>query len=79
MQVPAKMFFADSLPKTATGKIQRRFMVDAFINKKAEGESRLFTCLPARPPFTPLHLNQWNLFVAHSGASSSRTNNVSLP
>jgi len=38
MQVPSKLFFADQLPKTATGKIQRRFMVDAFINKK-QGES----------------------------------------
>lgn len=42
-QVPAKgmMFFADALPKTATGKIQRRFMVEHFITKKGEHNLKL--------------------------------------
>lgn len=32
-KVPKQVFITDSLPKNPTGKIQRRFMVDAFINK----------------------------------------------
>ena len=36
-QVPEKVFVTDKLPKTATGKIQRRHMVDAFITNKAAG------------------------------------------
>lgn len=32
-KIPKQIFITDSLPKNATGKIQRRFMVDAFINK----------------------------------------------
>lgn len=36
-KVPKQIFVTDNLPKNATGKIQRRFMVDAFItNKKSE-------------------------------------------
>jgi len=36
-KVPKQIFITDNLPKNATGKIQRRFMVDAFItNKKSE-------------------------------------------
>ena len=31
MQVPEQVFITDKLPKTATGKIQRRMMVEAFI------------------------------------------------
>jgi acyl-coenzyme A synthetase/AMP-(fatty) acid ligase len=31
LQVPTMIFFADALPKTATGKIQRRHMVTHFI------------------------------------------------
>ena len=38
------MFFADQLPKTATGKIQRRLMVDAFINKKQEKQGEWDLC-----------------------------------
>lgn len=34
-KIPAQMFITDNLPKNATGKIQRRFMVDAFITKSA--------------------------------------------
>lgn len=37
LQVPEKVFVTDKLPKTATGKIQRRHMVDAFITNKAAG------------------------------------------
>lgn len=33
-KIPKQIFITDTLPKNATGKIQRRFMVDAFINKK---------------------------------------------
>lgn len=36
MQVPTRVFVADELPKGPTGKIQRRFMADAFM--KPEGE-----------------------------------------
>lgn len=32
-KIPKQIFITDMLPKNATGKIQRRFMVDAFINK----------------------------------------------
>jgi len=34
-QVPSRVFFADKLPKTATGKIQRRHMVAAFMGPQA--------------------------------------------
>lgn len=37
-QVPEKVFITDKLPKTATGKIQRRHMVTAFI-KEGGGDS----------------------------------------
>lgn len=37
-KVPTRVFVTDALPKGPTGKISRRFMVDAFINKKKEGE-----------------------------------------
>ena len=41
MQVPEKIFVTDKLPKTATGKIQRRMMVEAFMKKgRQEGESQ---------------------------------------
>ena len=36
-QVPTRIFITEALPKGPTGKVQRRFMVDAFINKKQEG------------------------------------------
>lgn len=32
-KIPKQIFITDVLPKNATGKIQRRFMVDAFINR----------------------------------------------
>lgn len=34
-QVPEQIFVTDKLPKTATGKIQRRHMVTAFIKHDA--------------------------------------------
>lgn len=37
LQVPTRVFVTDALPKGPTGKISRRFMVDAFINKKDAG------------------------------------------
>ena len=39
VQVPVKIFITDKLPKTATGKIQRRHMVTAFITKP-QGDSQ---------------------------------------
>jgi S-adenosylmethionine synthetase len=36
-KVPTRVFVTDALPKGPTGKISRRFMVDAFINKKQDG------------------------------------------
>ncbi len=38
LQVPTQVFITDALPKGPTGKIQRRFMADAFI-KKDNGSS----------------------------------------
>ena len=35
-KIPKQIFITDTLPKNATGKIQRRFMVDAFINKSSK-------------------------------------------
>ena len=37
-KIPKQIFITDTLPKNATGKIQRRFMVDAFINNAKKGE-----------------------------------------
>ena len=37
MQVPEKVFVTDKLPKTATGKIQRRMMVEAFMKNGEQG------------------------------------------
>lgn len=34
-KIPKQIFITDTLPKNATGKIQRRFMVDAFIDKSS--------------------------------------------
>lgn len=34
--MPTRVFVTDALPKGPTGKISRRFMVDAFITKKAD-------------------------------------------
>lgn len=31
LQVPEQIYLTDKLPKTATGKIQRRMMVEAFV------------------------------------------------
>ena len=33
LQVPSQVYVTDKLPKTATGKIQRRHMVTAFVKK----------------------------------------------
>lgn len=35
-KIPVQMFITDNLPKNATGKIQRRFMVDAFITNSTK-------------------------------------------
>lgn len=37
-KVPTRVFVTEALPKGPTGKISRRFMVDAFINKKPQEE-----------------------------------------
>ena len=39
VQVPQQVFVTDKLPKTATGKIQRRHMVTAFIKKDGQQNS----------------------------------------
>lgn len=37
-KVPTQVFLTDALPKNATGKIQRRFMVEAFMGgEKKDG------------------------------------------
>ena len=38
LKVPTRIFITEALPKGPTGKVQRRFMVDAFINKKKGGD-----------------------------------------
>ena len=38
-KIPKQIFITNELPKNATGKIQRRFMIDAFINKKTAEKS----------------------------------------
>ena len=38
--MPEKVFLTKQLPKTATGKIQRRMMVEAFIKGKKEDSSQ---------------------------------------
>ena len=37
-QVPERVYLTKQLPKTATGKIQRRHMVDAFVKKGGEAQ-----------------------------------------
>ena len=39
-KVPKRIFFADTLPRTATGKIQRRHVAAAFAGKKEEAGSK---------------------------------------
>ena len=39
LQVPTRVFVTDALPKGPTGKIQRRFMADAFMGKDADKTS----------------------------------------
>lgn len=46
IQVPEKVFVTDKLPKTATGKIQRRMMVEAFIKK---GDSQTGVASQGKP------------------------------
>ena len=49
-QVPEQVFVTDKLPKTATGKIQRRMMVEAFIKKSGAGaKQQEDAALKARP------------------------------
>ncbi|KAL4431652.1 hypothetical protein ABPG77_001494 [Micractinium sp. CCAP 211/92] len=45
-KVPTRVFVTDALPKGPTGKISRRFMVDAFINKTG-GEAQGTAAAPA--------------------------------
>lgn len=45
-QVPAVVFITDKLPKTATGKIQRRMMVEHFVKNKGGQVSRAPTAAP---------------------------------
>ena len=35
-KIPAKVYFVETLPKTATGKIQRRIIAEAFATKKSK-------------------------------------------
>eukprot|EP00850_Spirogloea_muscicola_P000229 SM000001S04631 [mRNA] locus=s1:1303987:1308811:- [translate_table: standard] len=39
-KIPKRIFFAQELPRTATGKIQRRMMVDVFVKKADNGASK---------------------------------------
>jgi acyl-coenzyme A synthetase/AMP-(fatty) acid ligase len=54
--VPERIFITDKLPKTATGKIQRRHMVAHFMGKDGGGVQRAQTAAAAAPgPGKPLH------------------------
>uniref|UniRef100_A0A0A9VTX8 Peroxisomal-coenzyme A synthetase n=1 Tax=Lygus hesperus TaxID=30085 RepID=A0A0A9VTX8_LYGHE len=35
-KIPQKIFFTDSLPRTATGKLQRRFVAEHFLAKRSK-------------------------------------------
>ena len=37
-KIPKRIFFTDEVPRTATGKIQRRFVAQVFLGKKEEGK-----------------------------------------
>ena len=54
--MPERIFITDKLPKTATGKIQRRHMVAHFMGKdKDGGVQRNQTAAAAPGPGKPLH------------------------
>lgn len=38
-KIPKRIFFADTVPRTATGKIQRRFVAEHFLSTEKEATS----------------------------------------
>eukprot|EP00887_Chlorella_sp_A99_P002168 scaffold21.g2168.t1 len=48
--VPARLFFTDSLPKSATGKIQRRTMPEAFLGAGGADGATAATPAASKPP-----------------------------
>ncbi|KAF5836348.1 acetyl-CoA synthetase-like protein [Dunaliella salina] len=73
-KVPSVIFFSDKLPKTATGKIQRRHMVAAFMGPSAAGPSNpgsntLKQSLPAASPAASVQGTE-EITAGHSGNDS---------
>ncbi len=49
LQVPVRIFVTQQLPKTATGKIQRRMMVEHFIKGPGQKEEAGASGKPSQP------------------------------
>ena len=49
LQVPVRIFVTQQLPKTATGKIQRRMMVEHFIKGPGQKEEAGAAGKPSQP------------------------------
>ena len=51
-KIPKRIFFTDEVPRTATGKIQRRFVAQVFLGKKEEKEETPAAASTAGGPHT---------------------------